>query len=293
MLEMVLSIVRIGAAVYVGLCLVVFFRQGSYVYYPDRNVGLTPGYFNMPYEDIRLTAQDGETIAAWFVPSVAPASGAMEGKPVFGEQKSRGTVLFCHGNGGNIGDWLDSVITFHNMGLDVLIFDYRGYGDSSGRPTEKGTYLDALAAWQYLTEEKGVSTNSIVIFGRSLGGSVAVWLAEKVKPGALVIESTFTSAPDMASRMFPYLPIRFFCRFKYDSLTLIGKVGCPVLIAHSRDDEMIPYKHGQRLFESASEPKRFVEMRGGHNSGGLDADTRYQEILDQFLTTHLEKNASR
>ena len=298
-LEMVFSIIRIGVAVYIGLCLVVFFRQSGYVYYPDRLVGLTPAYFNLAFEEVSFRTQDGETIAAWFIP-VSGGAGDNPGR----------TVLFCHGNGGDIGDRLDSIKTFHDLGLNMLIFDYRGYGDSTGKPTEKGTYLDALAAWQYLTDVKSILPADIMIFGESLGGVVAAWLAGEIppapppradlpsaespvggqgKPGALVIESTFTSAPDMASKMFPYLPIRFLCRFKYDTLSLAGKIGCPVLIAHSRDDEMIPYEHGKRLFEAAPEPKRFVEMRGSHNSGGLNADRDYQKILAEFLDKYLGK----
>lgn len=278
MLEMVLSLLRIGVAVYIGLCLLVFFKQSGYVYYPDKLVGLTPEYFNMAYQDVSFKTQDGETIAAWFIP-ISGGEGDKVGR----------TVLFCHGNAGDIGDRLDSIKTFHNLGLNVLIFDYRGYGDSSGKPTEKGTYLDVLAAWQYLTAERGILPNNIMIFGRSLGGSVAAWLAGEVSPGALAIESVFTSAPEMAAKMFPYLPIRLFCRFKYDSLARIAKVRCPVLIAHSRDDEMIPYEHGQRLFDAANEPKRFVEMGGGHNFGGLDADGDYQKVFEEFLDKYLGK----
>lgn len=271
MSELVFSVLRIGAAVYAGLCLLLLFRQSGYVYYPDREVGLTPSYFNIPYEDVALKTGDGETIAGWFIPVDRNTN---EPAP---------TVLFCHGNGGDIGDWLDSVKTFYDMGLNALIFDYRGYGDSSGKPTEEGTYQDALAAWLYLTGRKGIPEKKIIVFGRSLGGSVATWLAEKVSPGALVIASTFTSAPDMAAKMFPFLPARLLCRFRYDSLSRIGNVRCPVLIAHSKDDEMIPYEHGRRLFEKANEPKQFVEMTGGHNSGGLDADPSYQEILKTFI----------
>ncbi|MFC1497255.1 alpha/beta hydrolase [Verrucomicrobiota bacterium] len=273
-MEIFLSVLKIGTVAYLGLCLLVFLKQPGYVYYPDKDVGLTPEYLNLKYEDVRIKTEDGETIAGWFVS--APER----------DQKSACTVLFCHGNAGDIGDRPDSIMTFHKMGLNVLIFDYRGYGDSSGKPTEKGTYLDAKAVWEYLTKEKNIDGKKIVIFGRSLGGAIATWLAEQTEPGALVVESTFTSAPDMAKKMFWFLP-RFLCRFKYDSINRIADVGCPVLIAHSKDDDMIPFKHGQRLFKAAVEPKCFVEMRGSHNAGGLDADTEYQKIFQDFLEKHM------
>ena len=261
---------RVAVFAYCAMCVFVLVRQSRYVYYPDRTVALTPGYFKIPYESVTFRASDGETIAAWWVPP------GREGVP------TGDTVLLCHGNAGDIGDRIDSVRTFHQLGLGVLVFDYRGYGDSSGKPTEEGTYRDARAAWDYLVRERGLDAGSVVIFGRSLGGSVATWLATQVRPKALVIESTFTSAADMARKMFWFLP-RFICRFGYDSLARIGTVNCPVIVAHSRDDEMIPYSHGERLFEAAAEPKRFVSMRGGHNAGGFDGDPDYQRVFMKFL----------
>jgi len=276
-MDMLMSALRIGVAVYMGLCLLVVFKQSRYVYYPDRNVGLTPAYLGMKFEDVRLTTGDGETLAAWYVPAAGTNSPA----------DSAPTLLFCHGNAGDIGDRLDSLLTFHNMGLNVFIFDYRGYGESTGKPTEQGTYNDALAAWDYVTGEKGVATNRVVLFGRSLGGSVCTWLAARVQPGLLAIESTFASAPAMAKRMFPILPARLLCRFKYDSEALLPEVRCPVLVLHSREDEMVPCSHGRRLFEAAREPKKFIEMRGGHNFGGLDGNPQYQAAFREFLTQHL------
>lgn len=269
-----LSVLKIAAAAYAGIFVLVFCRQSKYLYYPDRDVSATPADEEMAYEDVSLRTQDGETINAWYV----PASTNRETAPV---------LLDCHGNAGDIGDRVWSIQTFHKLGLNVMIFDYRGYGKSTGKPTEKGTYLDAMATWDYLTTQKGFATNRVIVFGRSLGGSVASWLTEQVNPGALVIESAFTSAPDMAHRVFPYLPSRLLCRFKYDTLAHVRKIHCPVLIAHSRDDETVPFEHGRRLFEAANEPKLFVEMRGDHNAGGLDADPEYQRILAEFVARNL------
>ncbi len=247
------------------------YLEGRTLYYPTSPLEVTPADSGLPFEDVVFTSSDGIRLHGWFIS--APGSARV--------------LLFCHGNAGNIGDRLDSIWTFHRMGLNVFIFDYRGYGDSTGKPTEKGTYLDATAVWEYLTKEKKIAPGNIVIFGRSLGGSVGTWLAERVNPGALVVESTFASAADMGAKMFPFLPIRLLCRFKYDTVSTIGKVNCPVLVAHSRDDEMIPFEQGKRIFAAAKEPKLFVEMRGEHNSGGLDADQGYQKIFQEFLAGHL------
>lgn len=269
------AVVRIVAVSYLGLAVLVFFTQSGYVYYPDRVVGLTPAYFGIPFDDVTIVTEDGERLAAWHVPAKRTGDAL------------NATLLFCHGNAGNMGDRLDSIRTFHNLGLNVLIFDYRGYGDSTGKPSERGTYLDAAAAWRHLTGEMKIQPEKIVVFGRSLGGAVAAQLAADVAPGALCIESTFTSAPDMAVKMFPYLPIRWLCRFRYNTLQRVGQVKCPVLVAHSRDDDMIPFSHGRRIFEAAKEPKIFVEMTGPHNSGGMDADTKYQAVFAEVLSKYV------
>jgi len=273
-MEVLFSCLRIGVAVYVGLCLLVVFRQSRYVYYPGSAVTLTPADIQLGFESVLLQTDDNEQVAAWFV-------------PVSEDWRNAPTLLFCHGNAGNMSDRLGSIQTFHRLGLNVFIFDYRGYGESSGRPTEAGTCLDARAAWDYLRREQSIPAERIVVFGRSLGGVVATWLAGQVTPGALVAESSFTSARDMAATMFPLLPSRLLCRFRYDTLAMIRTVTCPVLLAHSRDDEMIPFTHAQRLFDAAGEPKRLVEMGGGHNAGGLDADGIYQGELKEFLDLYL------
>ena len=273
----VLIVLRVGLLVYVGFCLLLYLRQSQYVYVPDRDVAMTPADAGLDYEPVELDTPDGERVAGWFVSSPLP------------EAERRGTALFCHGNAGDIGDRVESVLTFCRLGLDVLIFDYRGYGDSSGRPDEQGTYRDAMAAWQYLAGERGVPASRILVFGRSLGGAVALWLASQVRPGAVAAESSFTSAPDMARKMFPLLPTRWLSRFKYDSVAALGAVSCPVLIAHGPDDEVIPFSHGERLFAAAPEPKRFVAFEGGHNDGGLDADAAYQREFAAFVARHLAR----
>ena len=261
------SVLRIGLASYVGLCLLVFLRQSRYVYNPAAELLLTPASVKLPYEEVALRTGDGETVRAWFVPAT-PA---------------RATLLYCHGNAGNRGDRVEPMQFFHDLGLNVLMLDYRGYGGSSGRPTETGTYLDAQAAWDFLTATRGIPAREIVVFGRSLGGAVAAWLAERHPPGALILEDTFTSLPDMAAQFYPYLPVRWLCRFRYNTLARLPHIRCPVLVVHSAADEMIPFDQGQRLFAAAREPKRFLQTAGSHNIEVGDLGPAYREGLDRFL----------
>lgn len=265
-------IIRIGLGVYVGLCILLFFRQTNMVYYPVREIMFTPANVNLAYEEVFCTTADGERIAAWFVPA----------------KDARGTLLMCHGNGGNNGDRIYAIEFFHNLGLNVFIFDYRGYGLSTGKPSEDGTYKDALAAWKYLVEDQEIPADSIVIHGRSLGGAVAAWLARLETPAGLIIESTFTSIPDIGRRLYPFLPIRLLSRYSYDTLAIIGEINCPVLVAHSRDDEMIPFKHGQKLFDAAQDPKFFFTLTGSHNDGESFFPDEYRQKLDDFFRSVLE-----
>jgi len=274
--NVLMSALRIGVAAYLGLTLLVLLRQSSYVYYPDRAVSLTPAALGMAFESVALRTEDGETLSAWYVPA---------GKPPLREPAP--ALLYCHGNAGDIGDRVYSVKTFHDMGLDVLVFDYRGYGESSGRPSEKGTYADASAAWQWLSGEKGFAASNVVVFGRSMGGAVAAELARRVRPGVLALDSTFTSAPDMARRMFPYLPVGLLCRYRYDALRHVREAGCPVIVSHSANDEMVPFAHGQRLYDAAAQPKLLIRFRGGHNDMGLDADAGSRAQFRDFLVRHM------
>ena len=129
--------------------------------------------------------------------------------------------------------------------------------------------------------------DKIIIFGRSLGGAVASWQARNHKPGALIIESTFTSVPDLGAKVYPFLPVKLISRFKYDTEGYLEGVNCPVLIVHSPDDEMMPYKHGQRLFEAANEPKEFLKISGSHNEGFIISGKLYEEGLDAFISKYL------
>lgn len=256
---------------YLTICVIAFLLQKSMIYFPSRDILETPRDAGMSYEDIVLVSRDGVQISAWFIPS----------------PKSTATLLFCHGNAGNLSHRIDSIRIFHNMGLDVLIFDYRGYGGSKGSPDEKGTYLDAEAAWNYLVEEKKISRKKIVLFGRSLGSAVAAEIAFRHGGGLLIAESAFTSIPDLGASLYPFLPVRLIARYSYDTLGKVGSIGIPKLFIHSPEDEIIPYDHGLSLFEHASEPKKFLRIRGGHNEGFLISEGSYingiKEFIEEFL----------
>jgi uncharacterized protein len=268
---LILYLGAIVVLIYVGWGLALLCIQPKLLYRPVREVGFTPADLGLEYEEVTFRSADGVALAGWYVSA----------------KNAPFTVLLCHGNGGNIMYCLDSFEFFHNLGLSCLVFDYRGYGNSAGRPTEAGTYLDARTAYDWLARTKAVPADQIVLFGRSLGGSIAAHLAARVSCHSLVVESAFTSYLDMAAALYTYLPVRWVARllFGYDTLASIREVRCPVMVIHSRDDELVPFELGVQLFEAAREPKRFVEIFGSHNDGyRLSADL-YKEAWLQWLAS--------
>lgn len=267
------SIIFIVISVWVLLFLMFHFFQKNFIYFPHNEIQVTPNYISLEYEDITLTTTDNIEISAWWIPN----------------KNERATLLFLHGNAGNISHRLDSISIFHQLGLSVLIIDYRGYGKSTGSPSEEGTYIDAETAWQHLTQEKNINSNEIIIFGRSLGGAVANWLADKYTPAALIIESSFTSIPDIGKHYYPYLPINLLARIKYPSIDRMNNIMSPVLVIHSENDEIVPYKFGKELFEKANQPKVFLDINGGHNDGFLISGDKYTDGINRFITDVIEK----
>lgn len=268
-------LILLAFGAYLALALLAFLFQGHLVYFPNapsRALEATPESAGLAYESVDFSTDDGVRLHGWFLPGPAAA---------------RATLLFCHGNAGNISHRLDSLKIFHDLGLSVLIFDYRGYGESDGRPSEAGTYRDAEAAWRYLTDQRGIAPENIVIFGRSLGAAVAAHLAAAHKPKALILESGFTSAPDLAAEIYWFLPVRWLLRLRYDAAAYLKQVRAPVLIVHSRDDEIIPFRHGRALFAAANEPKELLQIRGDHNQGFLISGRAYIDGIDAFLKAHL------
>jgi fermentation-respiration switch protein FrsA (DUF1100 family) len=178
---------------------------------------------------------------------------------------------------------------FHDLGFASLIIDYRGYGRSSGKASEEGSYLDADTAWRHATEVLGYPAARIVLFGESLGGAVATQLAVARKPGALVLASSFTSVPDLGAEIYPWLPIRLLARIRYDSRERLAAVSSPVLVIHSRQDDIIPFVHGERLFAAARDPKQFLEIAGSHNEGVVFDREVWVRQFDDFLRSALER----
>ncbi len=266
-----LAILSLVAALLYGLlALLLTVFSSKFVYFPVRSFQATPDTAGLSYEEVFFRTEDGVDICAWFVPGAA----------------GRSVILFCHGNAGNLSHRLDTLRVFNDMGFGCLIFDYRGFGRSGGKPTEVGTYRDAEAAWRYLVEHRQARPEQIVIFGRSLGGAVAVWLAARHRPAALVVESSFTTMPDLAAAMAPFLPVRKLLRFDYGTVNMIRDVPCPVLIIHSRDDELIPFRFGQELFAAAKEPKQFLPIRGPHNTGFLTSLEDYTAGWRSFIARY-------
>jgi fermentation-respiration switch protein FrsA (DUF1100 family) len=262
------------ALIYVALGVALYLFQGSMVFLanlPGRALEATPADIGLKYEDVRFDTADGERLHGWYVPAV----------------NARGVLLFFHGNAGNISHRLESIMIFNRLDLDVLIVDYRGYGQSTGKPTESGTYRDAQAAWNYLLGERRASPGRIVIFGRSLGGAVGAWLAAGLpveqRPAAVIIESSFTSGADMARRLYPIFPARLLTRLKYTVAEYAARLPCPVLVVHSRDDEIIPFAMGQAIYAAAPQPKDFIELRGDHNAGFWISREEYSAGLAEFL----------
>jgi fermentation-respiration switch protein FrsA (DUF1100 family) len=267
MWQIFLQLLILITAIYVGLAIFLFFTQSRLIYFPTSEIVAAPDQIGLSYKSVSFKAPDGIKLSGWFIPADSP----------------REVVIFCHGNAGNISHRLESIEIFHRLRLSTFIFDYRGYGTSKGTPSEEGSYLDVKGAWNYLIEHEGLAPSDIILFGRSLGGAVAAWLARQHTPKALIIESTFTSAPDLAGKLYFYLPVKLLCRYKYNALAAIKEIKCPVLIVHSQEDEIVPFRHGRMLFEAANDPRAFLEISGSHNEGFITSGDVYINGLKAFL----------
>jgi len=259
------------AAGYGLLLLLMYLGQSRMIYFPASAISYTPADIGMEFEPVTFTASDSVQLHGWYVPN----------------REARGTLLFQHGNAGNMSGRLETIRLLHSLRLNVFIYDYRGYGMSEGSPDEEGTYRDATAAWNYLRQEKKVPADRIIVMGRSLGGAVAARLSVNVRPAGVILESTFTSVPDLGAETYPIFPVRWLSKFQYDSKIAVREIEVPLLIAHSREDELIPFEHGEKLYRLANEPKRFLEMEGGHNDAFYETGARYRNTLDSFIGTAL------
>ena len=257
----------IAAAIFLFYVFVRFLEATS-LFYPSRDVLMTPRQAGMPYEDVVFSAEDGVKLFGWFIPGVS----------------AHRNMLYFHGNAGNIGNRVEKIAFFRALGFNIFIFDYRGYGMSSGRPSEAGLYRDGRAAFDYLTSRSDVGRQPIVLYGASLGGAVAIDTAFHRKPAALVTEAAFTNAKAMAKLYYPFVP-GFMVNLRFESDKKIARIACPKLIMHSRDDEIIPYAFGRNLFAAAAGPKEFLEVRGTHNDNVFQS----AETVEAGLTNFLEK----
>ena len=255
------------AGYYVYRAADLYFHQEKYIFHPEKAWKATPASEGLAYEDLTLRSSDGVRLSAWYIPS----------------EVSKGSIIFLHGNSRNMSSDLDGVKMYHAMGYHVLIVDYRGYGKSEGSIDEQGTYRDAQAAWDWLVRSKRESPDRIVICGHSLGAAIAAELASKHPPKALILEAAFTSISDAGQSRYPYFPVKLLSRYHYDTLGMLSSIRCPVLIVHSRDDEIIPFSHAQRLYAAVTGKKDFIELNGPHKGDYQPTLEKYHRGVKQFL----------
>lgn len=271
-MQILIYVTAIAVLLYAGICVLALLFQRPMIFPATRPLDRHPGHFGWAYEDVLLPVA-GETTHGWYVPL----------------ENARGTALFSHGNAGNIADRLESISLLRSMGFSVLAYDYGGYGRSTGSASEQRCYADIQAMWDYLIQERGIDPEKMLIFGRSLGGGATADLATRVHPAAVILESTFLSIPDVVRDIFPFLPIGWCIRHRFMNKDKVSRINAPLLIIHSPDDRVIPYRHGKALFELAAEPKQFLEIRGDHNEGFVLSMDTYREGWENFLEALLPK----
>ena len=266
LLQYVLQAIILLAVAYVAVLVLLYFLQARIIFVTSRDMHRAPDMAGWAYEDVTLDVM-GETTHGWYIPL----------------ENARGTVLFSHGNAGNIADRLESIELLRRFGLSVLAYDYGGYGRSTGSPSEQRCYADIRAMWHWLTEVQGIPPGKILVFGRSLGAAVSLDLATEVQPAAVIAESAFLSTVDLAREIFWWLPAGYLLQHRFENKHKVPHLTAPLLLIHSPEDEIIGYHHGQELYRLAAEPKRFVEIAGDHNTGFVISGARYQAAWEEFL----------
>ncbi len=253
-------------ALILGLLLVyIRYIESRNLFRPSSDIEALPKDIGLDFEDVYFKTDHNIVLNGWFIPYANATK----------------TVVFCHGNAGNISHRLEKIKVMHDAGFNVFIFDYKSYGKSKGKSSEKGLYYDAESALNYLLS-KGIAEKDIVSYGESLGGVVAVALAYKHKLSGLIVDSSFTSGKDMAKLIYPFFPSWIFS-VNLDSMNKVKFVVCPKLFMHSVEDEIIPYELGRRLFNNASEPKEFAQLHGGHNSCFWESQKTWADKVTEFL----------
>lgn len=264
----------VGVSLAYGVTFFVLWSQleKRFVFFPSTELLYTPNNAGLEYEDVRIQTSDGLTLHGWFIP----------GDP---EVVPNTTWLWFHGNGGNNGYRVDELASAHHLtGANLFIFDYRGYGESEGRPSEQGTYLDSRAVITYLSGRDDVAQDQIIYLGHSLGAAVAVELALARPPMAMILVSPFASVRDMASITLPFPPVAWLVRNHYDSLTRIRQLNVPLLVLHGDQDETVPLSQGRKLYDAANQPKRFQVLEGAaHNDTYEVGSEQYWGAIEEFL----------
>ena len=265
----------LGIVLLLGGSLFMFGLERRIIYYPSRELYTTPGALGLVAQNIEARTSDGETISGWLIKKPAPATGT-----------PRPLLLMSHGNAGTIADRLHRVVHFQkHLDVDFALYDYRGYGQSSGSPDEKGTYEDSRAVYDWLIAH-GESAQRIVLFGESLGCAVSVQLALDRSARGLILEAPFASIRAMAKAVLPWLPGVPFLRTHYDNQAKMPRVAMPLLVFHGTADEVIPFAQGESVFAAAREPKRFVPIAfAHHNDVYIVGDADYLRALRDFLDT--------
>ncbi|MBI4846250.1 MAG: alpha/beta hydrolase [Candidatus Omnitrophica bacterium] len=245
------------------------YLENSSLYYPEKELEMVPADIGLAYEDVYFTAEDKVKLHGWLVKA----------------ENAKYTIIFCHGNAGNISHRIDKIKFFSLINVNTFMFDYRGYGKSEGAPSEQGMYADALAAYKYIIDlsKKANEKHLVIVYGESLGGAVAIDLANKVKLDALITEGTFTCVKDMAKVIYPFLPA-VFLKTKFDSFSKVPNVKIPKLFIHGSQDEIVPLRLGEKLFTAAAEPKQFLLIdNAGHNDAFFIAQDRISAAICSFL----------
>lgn len=277
----------IAWVVFIGVLIFAALRILEHIslFLPTRAHQLHPLTYGIPYEELTIKTKDGLNLNAWFLNADAPTAGLVQAAPPLPPMKrldKNPIVLFFHGNGGNISHRVQKMRYFIQMGASVLIFDYRGYGKSEGRPGELGTYRDGKAAAAEVLLRAGGASDRVFYYGESLGCAIALQTALDIPPRGLILDSAFTSTADMGALVFPWLPSRLLVKNRYDNAEKIGRLTVPLLMLHSPDDDIIPFAMGRSIFEAAPPSKQFIETTGDHNSGFLDSP-QWGPSLREFL----------
>jgi len=261
----IVKVIIVALAIFGALIFALRYIENRTLFYPTKEISSYPDRDDLKFQDIFFKASDGTELNGWFIPY----------------ENSKYTILFCHGNAGNISHRIGKLRFFHDLGCSVFIFDYRGYGKSRGRPSEQGIYKDAEAAYGYLLS-RGIASDRIIGYGESIGGAAMVDLAVKEKMKAIILDSTLTSVKDMIEGAYKSVPYWVFST-RFDSEAKIKSIKIPKLFIHSLNDEIIPFRLGKKLYEVAPEPKDFLQIRGGHNSNFYESEELLRKRISQFI----------